>query len=110
MDDRYEILGELGKGGLGAVFKGYDRNLKREVAIKRILPGADEADREAGFKQLTEEAENLCALQHPHIVTVYDVGSDKEGPFVVMELLTGNTLEELVENGPLAWDDFKELA
>lgn len=110
MDERYEIRGELGKGGLGAVFRGYDRNLKREVAIKRILPGDDEDDREEALKQLTEEAGNLCALQHPHIVTVYDVGSDDEGPFVVMELLTGQTLEELIERGPLTWEDFRELA
>ncbi len=110
MEDRYEIREQLGKGGVGAVYRAYDRHLNREVAIKRILPKGDAEDRAAAMQQMTEEAATLCSLQHPHIVTVYDVGSDEDSPFVVMELLTGRTLEELIGAGPLTWDDFRELA
>lgn len=110
MEQRYEIRGTLGKGGIGAVYRAFDRHLKREVALKRITPDGDAEDREAAIAQITREAATLSSLQHPHVVTVYDVGTDGDGPFVVMELLTGKSLEDLVERGPLTWQDFRELA
>ncbi|MFI2793943.1 serine/threonine-protein kinase [Haloferula sp. A504] len=106
--ERYEIRDTLGKGGLGTVYKAYDRSLKREVAIKRIKTGEDGQTEEAA-RQMEQETGALAALQHPHIVTIYDTGTDDEGPFVVMELLKGNTLDELVERAPLTWPDFREL-
>ncbi len=110
MDDRYEIRGKIGQGGVGAVYCAYDKNLSREVAVKRILPesGAD-LEKEA-TRQLTKEAGALAALQHPHIVTIYDVGFDEEGPFVVMELLQGKTIDEVVEKASFTWQDFREFA
>lgn len=111
MEDRYEIRGKIGQGGLGAVYRGYDTRMNREVAIKRISTGeSDPALQEESTRQLIKEAGALASLQHPHIVTVYDVGADEDGPYVVMELLSGKTLDELIENAPLTWPDFRELA
>ena len=111
MEERYEIRGKIGQGGLGAVYRGYDTRMSREVAIKRISTGGgDDADEEESTRQLIKEAGALASLQHPHIVTVYDVGTDEDGPYVVMELISGKTLDELIENAPLTWTDFRELA
>lgn len=111
MEDRYEIRGKIGQGGLGAVYRGYDTRMNREVAIKRIsTAGEDPELQEESTRQLIKEAGALASLQHPHIVTVYDVGSDEDGPYVVMELITGKTLDELIERAPLTWPDFRELA
>ena len=111
MEERYEIRGKIGQGGLGAVYKGYDTRMNREVAIKRIsVSNDDPALAEESTRQLIKEAGALASLQHPHIVTVYDVGSDEDGPYVVMELINGKTLDELIERAPLTWPDFRELA
>lgn len=111
MEERYEIRGKIGQGGLGAVYKGYDTRMNREVAIKRISVTSDDpALQEESTRQLIKEAGALASLQHPHIVTIYDVGSDADGPYVVMELINGKTLDELIERAPLTWPDFRELA
>lgn len=111
-EERYEIRGKIGQGGVGAVYRAYDTQLRREVAIKRVL--ADETDpdanQETATANLLKEATALSSVQHPHICTVYDAGIDKEGPFVVMELINGKTLDEMVERGTLTFDDFREVA
>jgi serine/threonine protein kinase len=109
MEERYEICEKIGQGGLGAVYRGYDHRMSREVAIKRI-PVTNDALQEESTRQLLQEAGALASLQHPHIVTIYDVGSDQDGPYVVMELISGKTLDELIERAPLTWSDFRELA
>lgn len=107
--NRYEVLGKIADGGLGSVFKAYDRNLRREVALKRVRADSpEEAERQA--EQLFEEARTISTLQHPHIVTVFDVGKDEEGAFIVMELLKGETLEDIIQRGALNEGDFRELA
>ena len=110
MEERYEIREKIGQGGMGSVFRAYDTRMNREVAIKRIQQEGDEAARQATSQQIVKEAGALALLQHPHIVTVYDVGTDAEGPYVVMELISGKTLDELIERAPLTWPDFRELA
>lgn len=111
MEDRYEIRSKIGQGGLGAVYRAYDTRMSREVAIKRISTAEkDPSLKEESTRQLIKEAGALASLQHPHIVTVYDVGADEDGPYVVMELIAGKTLDELLENAPLTWPDFRELA
>jgi serine/threonine protein kinase/HEAT repeat protein len=106
---RYEVLGKIAEGGLGAVYKAYDRNLRREVALKRVRAATpEEADQQA--EQLFTEARTLSTLQHPHIVTIFDVGRDEEGAFIVMELLKGETLEDIIERGALNQNDFQDLA
>jgi serine/threonine protein kinase len=111
MEERYEIRGKIGQGGLGAVYRGYDNRMNREVAIKRIsVAHGDPTLQEESTRQLIKEAGALASLQHPHIVTIYDVGSDEDGPYVVMELISGKPLDELIERAPLTWPDFRELA
>ncbi len=111
MEERYEIRGKIGQGGMGAVYRGYDTRMSREVAIKRIsIANDDPALKEESIRQLIKEAGALASLQHPHIVTIYDVGADEDGPYVVMELISGKTLDELIERAPLTWPDFRELA
>jgi serine/threonine protein kinase len=111
MSDRYEIRDEIGKGGLGAVYKAFDTQLHREVAMKRVLTTehATEEEVRAAADNLIAEAKTLSSLNHPNIVTVFDVGQDEKGGFVVMELLKGETLDETVERGVLTQDDFIEV-
>ena len=109
MNDRYEIQGIIAEGGLGAVHRAWDRNLSREVAIKRVRAASgDDARRKTDG--LLREARTLSTLQHPNIVTVYDAGEDDEGAFIVMELVKGETLEEIIERGALTEVDFEQLA
>lgn len=111
MEDRYEIRGKIGQGGLGLVYKAYDFRMNREVAIKRITDNTEDTSLpEEATRQLLKEAGSLASLQHPNIVTIYDVGQDKDGPFVVMELLTGETLEDIIGKGSFTWSDFRQLA
>jgi serine/threonine protein kinase len=111
MEDRYEIRGKIGQGGIGSVHRAYDHRMKREVAIKRILTSTEDIHLESeATKQLMTEVSALASLQHPHIVTVFDVGSDEKGPYIVMEMINGKTLDEIVEHAPLVWHDFKVLA
>ncbi len=111
MGERYEFKGKIGQGGLGAVYKAYDVRMSRDVAIKRILANPNDSSiSEEATRQLIKEAGALSALQHPNIVTIYDVGTDEDGPFVVMELLSGHTLEDLVSKGSFTWPDFRQFA
>src|SRR3954469_2466329 len=96
--NRYEVLGKIADGGLGSVFKAYDRNLRREVALKRVKADSPEqAEQQAD--QLMTEARALSSLRHPHIFPIYDVGRDEEGAYLIMELLKGETLENIIERG-----------
>ena len=110
VEERYEIRGKIGQGGVGAVYKAYDTQLRREVAIKRVLANELEGDYDTATKNLLQEATALSSVQHPHICTVYDAGLDEDGPFVVMELINGKTLDEMVERGSLTYEDFREVA
>jgi serine/threonine protein kinase len=110
VEERYEIRGKIGQGGVGVVYKAYDTQLRREVAIKRVLADELDGDQENATKNLLKEATALSSVQHPHICTVYDAGLDDDGPFVVMELINGKTLDEMVERGSLTYEDFREVA
>ena len=90
---RYAIESKLGEGGMGVVFKARDTQLERAVAIKVLPPGkVADPDRKRRFVQ---EAKAASALNHPHIITIYDVGSDGDTDFIVMEYLAGTTLDHL---------------
>ena len=108
MSPRYAVKGKIGTGGLGEVYLATDTQLNRDVALKRVKP--PESGSAEGLQQdLIREARTLSSLQHPHIVTIYDVGQDALGPFVVMELLKGETLDQVIERGAMTVDDFKEV-
>lgn len=109
MSDRYEIQDKIGQGGIGAVYRAYDTQLKRSVAIKRMLSSDAEVEGKEASELMLKEATTLSALQHPNIITVYDVGVDAEGPFVVMELLKGETLDQVIKRGVLTLKDFGEV-
>jgi eukaryotic-like serine/threonine-protein kinase len=98
----YEILGSLGAGGMGEVYKARDVRLDRLVAIK-VLPAALAAD--AGLRQrLEREARAVAALQHPHICTLHDVGHQNGIDFLVMEYLEGQTLADHLRKGAFPVD------
>lgn len=111
MADRYKVYEQLGAGGVGTVFRAYDTQLKRWVAIKRLTLDSEARDSGADIQEeLRQEADSLATLRNPNIVTIFDVASDEGGLFIVMELLEGEDLADVVARGPLPYDDFKELA
>jgi eukaryotic-like serine/threonine-protein kinase len=90
----FVIVRELGRGAMGAVFTGYQKTLKRQVAIK-LLPKSLAASRQAR-QQFRDEAETIAVLDHPHIITIFDTGEDDEFFFQVMQLVDGQDLEQLL--------------
>ena len=95
----YEILGLLGAGGMGEVYRARDPQLAREVAIK-VLPEAL-ADDAAALARFEREAKSVAALSHPNILAIYDVGREGRISYVVTELLEGETLGAALARGPL---------
>jgi len=88
LGNRYRIAGELGRGGMGIVYRATDHELLRDVAVKVV----SEASLPGVRQRLLREARAAAALNHPHIVSVYDVGDTDGSPFFVMELVTGASL------------------
>lgn len=93
----YRMLSRLGAGGMGEVYLAEDTRLERRVAIK-ILPAAFTSDA-LRIKRFTQEARAASALNHPHIVTLYDVGESEAGRFLVMEVVEGRTMREVLADG-----------
>jgi serine/threonine protein kinase len=95
----YEIQSQLGAGGMGEVYRARDTRLGRDVAIK-VLPShlSSNPDLKTRFER---EARAISALQHPHICTLYDIGSQNGTDYLVMELLEGETLADRLRKGPL---------
>src|SRR6266571_4300707 len=89
----YEIIAPIGAGGMGEVYKARDPRLRRDVAVK-VLPQAFAT--EAARERFQREAHAASALNHPNICAIYDVGESAGHPFLVMELLDGNTLRDQI--------------
>ena len=101
---KYEVIDVLGRGGMGLVYRAFDRQLNREVAIKTLTEGFT-GDEEM-LKRFYQEAAKTGALRHPNIVTVYDLGEQDGFPYIVMEYLSGDPLDRLIQSGksqPLAY-------
>lgn len=108
MNTRYEERERLAVGGRGEVLLGWDNQLGREVAIKRVRREA-EAEDGARLDELVREAQALSTVNHPNVVTVFDAGVDDAGAFIVMERVNGETLEAIVARGALTEKDFSDL-
>ncbi len=95
----FEVLGPLGSGGMGEVYRARDTRLGREVALK-VLPDSVAEDR-ARLSRFEQEARAASALNHPHIVTIYEIGREGDVAFIAMELVDGKTLREHAASGPM---------
>src|SRR5215510_50496 len=104
----YEILSPLGRGGMGEVYRARDTRLKRDVALK-VLSGDASSDVKRS-KYFDQEARSASALNHPNIVTIYDIGRSDFGSYIAMELVEGKTMRELLADGPLPLKRVVQLA
>src|SRR4026208_154979 len=93
----YEIVAPLGAGGMGEVYKARDPRLGRDVAIK-VLPASVSADPER-LRRFEQEARAAAALNHPNILAVHDIGQHDGAPYIVSELLEGETPRERLAGG-----------
>src|SRR5205823_13762671 len=104
----YRIIKLLGTGGMGSVYQAHDEKLDRVVALKVLLPeSVAQADRRRRFLQ---EARAASALNHPHILTVYEIGEADGKPYIAMEYIEGQTLRQRIAAGALAFKDDLEIA
>ena len=104
----YELVSELGKGGMGQVYKAKDLRLGRDVAIKILRHEvASDADR---LRRFEREARAASALNHPNVVTIYDVGEHDRTPYIAMECVEGSTLGEILAGGRLGDDEGIRIA
>ena len=110
----YEVLGQIGAGGMGEVYKARDTRLDRTVAIKILPPDCSvDPDRRVRFKR---EAKTIAGLSHPHICTLFDVGehpstgSGQATLYLVIEYLTGETLAARLGKGPLPLEQALDYA
>ena len=95
----YEILQRLGAGGMGEVYRAKDTRLEREVAIKTL--SLDLCSQPEALSRFEQEARSACALNHPNIVTIYELGHVNGTRYISMELVSGETLRELLAAGPI---------
>ncbi len=104
----YTVIGPLGAGGMGEVFRARDARLKRDVALKVLPPSAaGDADRRSRFER---EAQVLASLNHPNIAHIFGVEMHGDAPVIVMELVEGATLADRLNQGPLPIDEALSIA
>jgi Tol biopolymer transport system component len=96
----YDLQSLLGAGGMGEVYRARDARLNRVVAIK-VLPATFSADA-ARLQRFMQEARSAAALNHPNILSIFDIGEERGAPYIVSELLEGQTLRERIRSGPLS--------
>src|SRR5215471_19901125 len=95
----YEIQSPLGAGGMGEVYRAHDARLGRTVAIK-VLPASFSMDRDR-LQRFIQEARAAAGLNHPNILSIFDIGEEQASPYIVSELLEGETLREKLRAGPI---------
>src|SRR5579871_240720 len=106
----YRVEIAIGSGGMGDVYRAWDGRLKRRVAIKSIRAGTVSPFQAGLEARFLEEARAASALNHPNIITVYDIGTADECPYLVMEWIEGETLREKLARGPLAIPDVLRIS
>jgi Tol biopolymer transport system component len=104
----YRIVSKIGAGGMGEVYRAHDARLNREVAIK-VLPADFAADKDR-LQRFEQEAKATSALNHPNILTVYDIGTHEGSPFIVSELLEGGELRQHLDEGSIPLRKVTEYA
>src|SRR5439155_16378459 len=98
-EDRYELLGELGRGGMGVVYKARQVGLERVVALKMILAGSLASEDQ--HRRFQAEAKVAARVQHPHVVQVYETGQVNGLPYLVMQYVDGHSLAQRLRSGPM---------
>jgi eukaryotic-like serine/threonine-protein kinase len=104
---RFELVREIGRGGFGVVWEALDLELRRGVAFKAMCRGAGS---ELRLQRVMHEAEAAARLSHPNIVTLYDVGHAEGGPYLILELLRGETLARRLMGPRLSPDEALRIA
>ena len=105
---RYEIRSKLAEGGMGEVYLALDTELNRTVAVK-VLHQAVAAN-EQRVRRFIQEAQAASALNHPHILTIYEIGSTGNSRFIAMEFIDGDTLRKRINNGSQNLNEILEYA
>ncbi|WBP84657.1 serine/threonine-protein kinase [Kitasatospora cathayae] len=111
INGRYRLLERLGQGGMGTVWRATDERMRRQVALKEpVLPdGIDDQEREERLRRMEREAQAAAALRHPNIVRMYDIESVDGRPWLVMELIEGESLEAILATGTLSVPEAAEI-
>src|SRR5216117_3191001 len=104
----YEILGALGEGGSGQVYRAWDPRLEREVALKILRERSDpDPDR---VRRFVQEAKAASALNHPNIITIYDIGQVEATHYIATEFIDGQTLRQQIAGGQLTLNAALDVA
>jgi len=98
---KYKIIGELGKGAMGIVYRGVDPDINREVAVKliRFDMVSEDSEKEDAARRFIREAQSAGNLAHPNIITIYEVGREDNQTFIVMQCVDGESLKEAISSG-----------
>ncbi|HYO68826.1 MAG TPA: protein kinase, partial [Archangium sp.] len=106
---RYLVLERLGAGGMGVVYSAYDPELDRRVALKLLRVAALGLEADEGRAHLLREAQAMARVSHPHVVSVFDVGTFGEQVFLAMELVEAQTLRQWMRATPRSWREVRDV-